>query len=79
MAMLVQPDVDLDTPPDGLEILNEGPAGRIAECFDGGSGCTRGRRIGPVDSAAEHTYALRPEMADGYSLALTLSAVAATI
>ena len=79
IASILQPDIDLDNPPDGLEILRGGPTGRIAECFDGSFGSTTGARVPPLDPTAEHTCALQPQMGDGYSLGLTFSAVGATI
>ncbi|MCC7380461.1 MAG: hypothetical protein IT384_01420 [Deltaproteobacteria bacterium] len=78
LAGILQPDLDLDG--DGRETLNGGSSGRIAECYDGctSPGCT-GARVPPVEPAAPHSCALQPEMADGYSVGLLLSGVAANI
>lgn len=79
IASILQPDVDLDVPPDGLERLRGGDSGRIAQCFDGCMGGCEGPRVLPIDPSSPHTCALRPEMSDGYSIGLTFSAVGAKV
>ena len=74
IASILQPDIDLDVPADGLERLIGGPSGRIEECIDG-----RGRAVPPADLTAQHTCALQPAMADGYSVGITFSGVSATV
>jgi len=74
IASILQPDIDLDIPPDGLERLEGGANGRIERCING-----NGERIDPVNPAAPHTCALKPEMADGYSVGITFSGVASTV
>lgn len=78
VAGIIQPDMDLDG--DGRETLNGGSEGRTAECYDGCTtpGCT-GARVPPLDPGAPHSCALQPEMADGYSVGLLFSGVAANI
>ena len=79
------PDVDLDG--DGLECVRDLDGdGEIDLCCDGAGvqdacvvdACTASA-VPPVDPARPWTCALRPEMADGFSIGLTFSAVAATI
>jgi len=79
IASILQPDVDLDFPVDGLELLRGGADGRIAQCFDGCLGGCEGVPVPPQNANRPHTCALQPEMADGYSLGLTFSAVHAKI
>lgn len=82
VAAILQPDFDGDIPPDGLERLNGGGNGRIAECFDGcgaGGACDDPPRIPALDPERPHTCALQPEMADGYSVGITFAGVKATV
>ena len=74
IASILQPDIDLDVPPDGLEALTGGANGRIAECRDG-----NGQKVDPIDSSQPWTCALQAEIADGYSVGITFSGVAATV
>lgn len=82
-----RPDVDLDF--DGLECARDTNGdGTIDLCCEGVPGsdfCTNalsmcpGARINPTDPNRPHTCSLNPKVADGYSVALTFSAVAAKI
>lgn len=80
-----QPDVDLDF--DGLECVRDTDgAGGFDVCCDGagsantcgGSGCP-GAIIPPVDGTRPQSCALHPSFADGYSVGITFTAVAAKI
>lgn len=79
-----QPDVDLDG--DGLECLLDLDGDNIIDvCCDGagqvgwcGSTCA-GATIAPIDPSQPHTCTLRPEMADGYSVALEITGVRASV
>lgn len=75
-SSLAQPDIDLDVPPDGLEVLVGGGNGRIAECRDGCSGCAP---VPPLEFAAPWTCADDARMQDGYSVALSLGGVSASV
>jgi hypothetical protein len=79
IASILQPDVDLDIPPDGLELLQGGSDGRIERCYDGCAGGCMGQIIQPIDPMEPHTCALQPEIADGYSIGLLFEAVGAQI
>jgi hypothetical protein len=74
-ASILQPDIDLDVPPDGLERLDVGANGRVGRCLDGDGSIVP--PMGP--DAPAWTCALNPRMADGYSIAFTFTAVPATI
>lgn len=75
-ATLAQPDIDLDVPPDGLEIVSLGGNGRIAECRDGCSGCAP---VPPIELAEPWSCVEDARMRDGYSVAFSLAGVAAKI
>lgn len=75
-ATLAQPDIDLDVPPDGLESLVLGANGRVAECRDGCSGCAA---VPPVELAEPWSCVDDARMRDGYSVAFSMSGVAAKI
>lgn len=80
IAAILQPDIDLDVPGDGIEQLIGGSDGRIAECYDGCVPPTcPGQRVPPLNPAEPHTCALDPRMADGYSVGILFSGVAATV
>jgi hypothetical protein len=86
VASILPPDIDLDIPPDGLESLtleadqNSANNGRVSRCFDGcGTPGCRGREVPPLDPAAPYTCALQPQIADGYSVGITFSGVAASV
>lgn len=72
-----QPDIDLDVPADGLERV-EVVDGMVSQCIDG---CGPGSCavVPPIDPASPASCALDPRMADGYSIAFTLSGPAARI
>lgn len=75
-----QPDVDLDR--DGLEcLLDTTGDGRIDRCCDGEEdACGRCTWVvPPVDPTKPESCALQPQMADGYSVGLTFTAVPAQI
>jgi hypothetical protein len=82
------PDIDLDLPLDGIEcVLDTNGDGRIDRCCDGnGSGvcanpdstCIRAE-IEPVREGEASSCALSPRMADGYSVAITFTAVGARV
>jgi hypothetical protein len=83
------PDIDLDVPPDGLAaVIDTDGDGRIDLCCLGnGLGqaqsnnhCNR-KQAPPLDPAPgkQWTCALNPLMADGYSVAITFTAVQARI
>jgi hypothetical protein len=73
-AQGIQPDIDLDL--DGLESLYAPPGGRVQRCSDGcGPTCS----VAPPLVDAPWSCVRTPELADGYSIALTLSAVAARV
>ena len=74
IASVLQPDVDLDVPRDGLERIDVGANGRVGRCIDGD-----GRQVPPVVEGEPWTCALDPRMADGYSIGIGFSAVPATI
>jgi len=74
MASILQPDIDLDVPRDGLERFEGGPSGRVGLCFDG-----RGNSVPPLDAMKPETCALQPTMADGYSVGMTFSGVRAQV
>jgi hypothetical protein len=71
---LQQPDIDLDG--DGLERMERDVLGngRVKTCHDGS-----GAIVPPLAADAPWTCALQPQMADGFSAALELSAVPATV
>ncbi|MEQ8275218.1 MAG: hypothetical protein RMA76_43475 [Deltaproteobacteria bacterium] len=80
-----QPDVDLDF--DGLECVRDmNGDGAIDVCCDGadgadtcgGSSCP-GNAVAAVDPAKPASCALHPQVADGYSVGITFTAVAAKI
>ncbi|MBI2377802.1 MAG: hypothetical protein HYV07_27620 [Deltaproteobacteria bacterium] len=68
----VLPDVDLDG--DGLETLETDASARIAVCYDGDR-----TLVPPVIAEKPWTCALRPQMADAFSITLRFSAVRASI
>ncbi len=76
------PDVDRDG--DGLEELQVGASGRVESCFDGPNSCNgacpdlESRRIPPVDATRPESCVASPRLADGYSMAVDFTAVAAT-
>lgn len=82
-----EPDIDLDG--DGQECVIVDPqTGAIGQCCDGagqGSVCLPGGTscegpvIAPPVADQPHTCATRPEMVDGYSLALRFEAIRATL
>jgi hypothetical protein len=82
-----KPDVDLDL--DGLEcILDTNGDGVTDLCCDGASGdsctpqlrsCLPGSRIAELRAGKPGSCALHPRVADGYSVAITFTGVAATI
>lgn len=84
-----EPDIDLDVPLDGIEcVLDTDGDGRIDRCCDGnGFGscrdpsyeCSRQPPVLAVESDRPWTCALNPKIADGYSVAITFTAVASTI
>jgi hypothetical protein len=84
-----EPDIDLDVPTDGIEcVLDTDGDGRIDRCCDGnGLGgkcadstgkCTKAE-VPAIVANEPWTCALNPKIADGYSVAITFTAVAATI
>lgn len=74
IASILQPDIDLDVPPDGLETLTGGANGRISVCKDGNGG-----DVQPIDVSQPWTCALQREIQDGYSVGITFSGVSATV
>jgi hypothetical protein len=80
-----KPDVDLDF--DGIECVKDTNGdGAIDVCCDGMLGssgcpatCSGDDLIGPVEPDKPWSCALRKEVADGYSVGITFTAVAATI
>ncbi|MBI2373241.1 MAG: hypothetical protein HYV07_04515 [Deltaproteobacteria bacterium] len=88
IATILPPDIDLDIPRDGVERLEGGGSGRIEICYDGQSSCDpvpspcasdEEMKVPPFEPAKPWTCALRPQMADGYSVGITFSAVKATV
>jgi hypothetical protein len=83
-----QPDIDLDIPPDGLcEVLDTDGDGRIDTCCLGNGAsaaadaqghCLKAK-VPPIDPMQPWTCAQSPRIADGYSVAITFTAVGATI
>lgn len=81
VASILQPDVDLDIPGDGLERLEGGGDGRISRCYDGclpAGGCTA-QQVPALDPNRPDSCALQSEMADGFSVGIVFSGVAATV
>lgn len=75
VASILQPDIDLDIPLDGLERLDVGSNGRIQRCIDG-----NGLVIAPIPSTAPGWMCtLNPAIADGYSVGIQFTGVAATV
>jgi hypothetical protein len=83
-----EPDIDLDVPGDGIEcVIDTDGDGRIDRCCDGnGSGlchsgamCGSGDPIEPVRPDVPSSCALSTQMADGYSVAITFTAVGAKV
>lgn len=81
-----KPDVDLDF--DGLECVRDTDGdGSIDLCCDGAgaAGCSLatsacpGAEVPPIDPSRPQTCALHPAIADGFSVAITFTAVAAQI
>lgn len=72
VTTLLQPDIDIDVPTDGLERL-ELVGGRARRCFDGDGTAVFPSTPGDPDWMC----ALAPQMADGYSVGLSFSAVRA--
>ena len=71
----MQPDIDLDVPRDGLERLDLGSNGRVSRCYDGNR-----LEVPPAPlTGPAWMCALNPKMADGYSLGIDFTALAATI
>jgi hypothetical protein len=79
-----EPDIDLDIPQDGIEcVIDTDGDGRIDRCCDGnGAGlCHSGPDCGaqpPIMAVREDepsSCALSNQMADGYSVAITFTAV----
>ena len=72
VGVVTQPDIDLDG--DGLEQLEVGALGRIVQCLDGD-----GSVVAPIDRLEPWSCAQRPEMADGFSIALRLHGIPAKV
>lgn len=70
--------LDMDLDGDGLERI-ETSRGAVAECLDGCDGCISPPRIPPIAPDYPGTCALSSRMADGFSVAVTFSAVPAKI
>lgn len=78
---LITPNPDIDLDGDGLEqVSDQDGDGRIDRCLDGciGASCTPAV-VPPVVAGQPWTCALAPEMADGFSLTISFTAVAASV
>ena len=73
VATYFGPDIDLDTPADGLERVRGGANGRIEACLDGDGRAVTSTTPQPWGCA------LDPRMADGYSAALGFGGVRAVL
>lgn len=83
-----QPDIDLDLPLDGLEcVIDTDGDGRIDRCCDGNgfnpcktaSDQCSSSEASAVEPGKPWSCALNPRITDGYSVAITFTAVAAEI
>jgi hypothetical protein len=83
-----EPDIDLDVPPDGIEcVIDTDGDGRIDRCCDGngaaachnGVECGNPPPISPERAGEPSSCALSSQMADGYSVAITFTAVGAKV